>query len=376
MPLRDERFSFPKLMKKQLKWQSNRQSNRCLSSLHLFTGLALLLGGNLSAGEQVVFSNSKSKILVPREKFRDEDSSSEGFDKKHNSVEPVMAPWQNPIHSRSSIKQKRELLKALSREQNWMFQDHEELLNSSSRRSDLKLDDAELSELSELSDTRRSFRQSARTALDRDSLNVKSEDRLRIRKRSSRISNRDEMDRKGDFDEEMDHKPKDIFASPRYFDAEFRSIFDPPENANRIGESSKDRALEAASSQSLGGLAGAFPLETQMSFAETQQKRSADFERLLNPSPVNSALEINPNPDLGIIQRGSTGLSPIANAPIASQRSPVLDAFRPNFSESIRPSIRADVFGSASASALDPANLTRKSIQNRPAIFEVPKRSF
>ncbi|MDA7511510.1 hypothetical protein N8612_07545 [Verrucomicrobia bacterium] len=139
----------------------------------------------IHAGESVIFRNSNSKIRIPTEKIQNETitPNSEGFDKGHSSVEGVMAPWQNPMKSRSSLGQKERLLKALDRQKNWMMQDPEELLSSKELSSEADLDDLEFSR------TRSRGRFGGRTAFERYYTKRETTNRFGSKRNPNRNSN-------------------------------------------------------------------------------------------------------------------------------------------------------------------------------------------
>lgn len=345
----------------------------------------------LQAGEPVIFRNSNSKIRIPVEELRNETitPNSEGFDKKHSSVEGVMAPWQNPMNSRSSLQQKRRLLKALDQQKNWMLQDPDELLNSKQLSSEADLDDLEYSGTKS-----RGRWGGGKSAFERYYTKRETTNRFGSRRNSSRNSKySDSSDRGNDREDKEDERPKDSFATPEYFEARFDSVFDDPkksagtksENQNP-GENEAENAAEA---QRIEVFTSSFP-NLGVS-AQQQQPTGQGFEGLLNTTSMNmgtaSQLSFSSELEQGSVARtinfGSAAA--IGNVEVPGAQSPIMDSFRPTISEGLgAQSALGDTFsgssfnsgGGASTLGLFDSNPAAQSIRNRPAVFELPKRSF
>lgn len=357
---------------------------RPLVELVTLIGVLLCAFGDtkIHAGESVIFRNSDSKIRIPTKELRNETitPNSEGFDKKHNSVEGVMAPWQNPMKSRSASAQAR-LMKALDRQKNWMLQDPEELLSSKELSSDADLDDLEFSS------TRGRF--GGRTAFER--YYTKRETTKRFG--SQRNSNYSDASDGGNGMDDMDNeRPQDSFASPKYFEARFDSIFDDPNRAAGIkgtdGKGGENETGNPAQEEPIAVFTSAFP---DLGVRPRQQQASSqNVEGFLGAA----AMDMTPASQMGFstgFEQASVaasinfGASSGANIGISGASSPVLDGFRSTISESLgAQSGLSDAFsgsafdssGGASTLGLFDSNPAAQSIRNRPAVFELPERSF
>jgi hypothetical protein len=363
---------------------------RPLVELVTLIGVLLCAFGDtkIHAGESVIFRNSDSKIRIPTKELRNETitPNSEGFDKKHNSVEGVMAPWQNPMKSRSASAQAR-LMKALDRQKNWMLQDPEELLSSKELSSDADLDDLEFSS------TRGRGRFGGRTAFERYYTKRETTKRFGSGRNSNRNSNySDASDGGNGMDEMDDERPQDSFASPKYFEARFDSIFDDPNKAAGIkvtgGEGGADETGSLAQEKSIAVFTSAFP---DLGVRPRQQQASSQNVEGFQGA---AAMDMTPASQMGFstgFEQASVaasinfGASSGANIGISGASSPVLDGFRSTISESLgAQSGLSDAFsgsafdssGGASTLGLFDSNPAAQSIRNRPAVFELPERSF
>lgn len=352
--------------------------------------LACSLGEiKLHAGESVIFRNSNSKIRIPTENLRNETitPNSEGFDKKHSSVDGVMAPWQNPMNSRSGLSQKARLLKALDRQRNWMLQDPEELLSSSELSSEADLDDLEFS------GTRSRGRFGGKTAFERYYTKRESTNRFGSRGNSRRNSNYSgASEGENDGDNTDDERPQDSFASPKNFEARFDSMFDDPNKAaginGTVANSAGNQAGNSAEEKPIEVFKSAFPdlgVRTRQ-----QQATGQDFEGLLS----TTSMDMTPASQMGFstgFEQASVAASinfgepSVANIGNPGAASPVMDGFRSTISESLgAPAGLSEAFsgsafdssGGASPLGLFESNPAAQSIRNRPAVFELPKRSF
>ena len=295
-----------------------------------------------------------------------------------------MAPWQNPMKSRSSLGQKERLLKALDRQKNWMMQDPEELLSSKELSSEADLDDLEFSR------TRSRGRFGGRTAFERYYTKRETTNRFGSKRNPNRNSNyADGSDGENDEDNE---RPQDSFATPKYFEARFDSVFDDPNGGaaikvtganaggNETGNSAQEKPIDVFKSAfpDLGGR------------PQQQQARSQDVEGFLGAT----AMEMTPASQMGLslgFEQPSVAASinfggaSVANIGNTGSASPVLDGFRSTISESLgAQSGLSDAFsgsafdssGGASTLGLFDSNPAAQSIRNRPAVFELPERSF
>ena len=361
-----------------------------------FAAALALVGGlhvasqSLSAGERVIFSNSNSKINVPREALSNTTTTpnSEGFDRGHSSVEGVMAPWQNPMNSSSNVRQRQRILKALDKQKNWMLQDPDELLDSTKLSTDVDLDDIEFR------DSNSRYRVGERSAFERyyGKREVKSRfasnrsfrQNSRFRGQNSRFAGNE-----NDFDEtEMgDDKEdvKDTFATPKHFESRFDSVF------VESTEASEQRVTGTQSITHRGSLPGnqaqlvgfTDPLVDLGIRAPQTSAPQSDFETLLNTTVMDMTS--------GGLAGKSTGLDAGAGAlggfgaGNQAVRSAMMESFQPGLGSSI--SETAGFGNGFSGSALGGSQSSAGSglfdnvrptsaIQSRPAIFDVPERSF
>ena len=178
------------------------------------------------AGERVLFSNSNSKIRLPKEELKNVPVNPDAsvFDKSHSSVDGVMATWQNPMNSQSRLNSKRRLLKALDKQKNWMLQDPEDLLSSGDLSSDIDLNEFEFS-----SNRSRGFQSTEKTAFA--SYYDKRERRSRTGSQRNRKSDTNYSDGKnldGEMEDDQEKRPQDSFATPKYYQGRLTNIFDEP----------------------------------------------------------------------------------------------------------------------------------------------------
>ena len=362
------------------------------ATLALLVGFALGLI-NLGAGERVIFSNSNSKISVPKEGLKNTsiNPTAQGFKKEHSSVDAVFAPWQNPMNSASSLKRRQQLLKALDRQKNWMLQDPEELLESTDLSAEADLDEFDAPSW------RGRYQRSGRSTFER--YYTKREEVTRV--------GRDRYDRTGSgfsdgerepgdgFEETEDEdRQDDPFAKPKDFETQFESIFDQQpefETATSVSSESIQEQVDFSRVEgqvdgvpSTFGDASPFPVASQ---GQATPQVRAEFESLLNtafsttqtetaPGGVSNFAASSPGVEFGFNAAGATGVN------AGGLQSPVLNSFRSTLSEGLGTgSVLGEVSGAAGAaggggSALFNANPVTQSTMNRPAIFELPKRSF
>jgi hypothetical protein len=287
------------------------------------------------------------------------------------------------MKSRSSLGQKERLLKALDRQKNWMMQDPEELLSSKELSSEADLDDLEFSR------TRSRGRLGGRTAFERYYTKRESTRRFGSKGNPNRKSNYADA---SDGENEMDNeRPRDSFATPKYFEARFESVFDDPSGAaikvtganaggNETGNSAQEKSIDVFKS--------AFP--DLGNRPRQQQARSQDVEGFLGATAMDMAPASQMGFSLGFEQASvaasiNFGGASVANIGNSGAASPVLDGFRSTISESLgAQSGLSDAFsgsafdssGGASTLGLFDSNPAAQSIRNRPAVFELPERSF
>ncbi len=342
------------------------------------------------AGERVIFSNSNSKIRIPKEELKNNTitPNSEGFNRDHSSVEGVFAPWQNPMNGKSSVKQKERLLKALDRQKNWMLQDPDDILGSKDlSSSEVDFEDTEFS-------TRESrFGSRSKNSFSRFYNRRGNENRYGKRddQRRRDYSNRTEGGE--DMEKDADERPKDSFATDKYFSAKVNNIFDAPEQP---GEGPEGRAQSAAPDERMelptaeASLSGFVDPFTELGIRPQQAQNQApasEFEKLLNTtvmdmtagSQTGVAAGVSPAGVAGRIDFSTTGPANPAVQPA------ILDGFRQTISGGLgAPSALDGAFtgsafesavGGGRSSVFDNAR-TGPSVTDRPAIFELPTRSF
>ena len=360
---------------------------RTLASIASVAVISTILPGTAThAGERAIFSNSSSspsKINVPREEFRPENinPNAEGFDKEKSSVEGVMAPWQNPMNSRSSLKQRKMLLRALDRQKNWALQDPNEILESTDLTSEANLDDVELSDSSgfatrELSSFERYYaRRETRQQYDfGDGSYDGSDDDL-------------STEQTDQFSDLKKDGPKDTFDTKDYYSSKFSSVFDQPNLTGAASRTNPDSTSDFVTGEQLTGNIEGFTdaftdLGIQASTPSLEQTRSQEFDQILNTSIADLMANPAGNAGSGATGTGIAGMTSFG----AGNRSPVADGFRQTMSEGLNQSSVLDSFstpamgGSQSTATsggfFNDRRAATESIQNRPAVFQLPKRSF
>ena len=342
-------------------------------------GFSLLVTmGTSRAGERVLFSNSNSKIRLPKEELKNVTVNPDAsvFDKSHSSVDGVMATWQNPMNS--SANSKRRLLKALDKQKNWLLQDPDDLLNSGDLSSDIDLDDIELS-----SSRSRGFRSSEKSTFAKyyDKRERKSRyGSQRNRKNDANYSGDTNQDI--EMDEGKEKRPQDSFATPKYYQGRLTNIFDEPAKVsgerNTQSVATEDMLNSQMASGQLDGISDPF-VELGIR-SQPQQATRTEFDKLLNTTVMDMTSAGQSLPDTSGFDTGGA-------AGFGSNRmqSSVADSFGQSIGSRLAsPSalggaVSSSAFGTSSTSSgsgFFDNSTVRQSIKNRPAVFELPTRSF
>ncbi len=331
------------------------------------------------AGERVLFSNSNSKIRLPKEELKNVPVNPDAsvFDKSHSSVDGVMATWQNPMNSQSRLNSKRRLLKALDKQKNWMLQDPEDLLSSGDLSSDIDLNEFEFS-----SNRSRGFQSTEKTAFA--SYYDKRERRSRTGSQRNRKSDTNYSDGKnldGEMEDDQEKRAQDSFATPKYYQGRLTNIFDEPAKVTgnqNVSTTTENLVNAQMASSQLEGLSDPF-VELGIR-AQAQQAPSTDFEKLLNTTVMDMT-------SAGQSATALSGFDSAATTGFGASRiqSSISDGFGQSIGSSIAsPSALGDAFSgsafesatSSRSSGLFNNSTVRQSIKNRPAVFELPTRSF
>lgn len=366
-------------------------SSRALKGLLILFALIVGVQFAAQAGERVIFSNSNSKIRIPKEELQNNTvtPNSEGFNRDHSSVEGVFAPWQNPMNSRSSLKQKQKLLKALDRQKNWMLQDPEDLMGS----NDLSSSEVDFED-SELSSRGNRYGTGSKNSFSRYYDRRGDENRNGKRNNQRRRDFMNRTERGGEVEDEEDERPRDSFVTAKYFSAKVNNIFDAPEQP---GESTKAQTQAATgdlvelprAEASLSGIVDPFTeLGIRSQQGQTQnQTQTSEFEKLLNTTVMDLTTGTQTGAAAGVETAGITGRMDFSTAGQANpaMQPAILDGFRQTISGGLgTPSALEGAFtgsafdsaaGGVRSSVFDNSS-SRPSVTDRPAIFDLPTRSF
>lgn len=291
-----------------------------------------------------------------------------------------MAPWQNPMNAKSSVRQRQRILKALDKQKNWMLQDPDELLGSTKLSSDTDFDDIEFR------DSNSRYRVGQRSAFERyyGKREVKSRfSNNRNFQQNSRFrtgeNEFDEMDTGGEKEE-----VKDTFATTKHFETRFDSVFVESSDTSETGASntesfSTDVSIPGNQAQLVGFTDPLVDLGIRA--AQPSAPRS-EFENLLNTTVMDMTS--------GNLGSATTGFDPGGSAIEGfgagnpAVRSAMMESLQPGLGSSFSETAG---FGSAfSGSAIGGSSSVgsglfdnarpASAIQSRPAIFSVPERSF
>ncbi len=361
----------------------NTPLRRCLAG---FLTLGALSALSLHAGERVIFSNSSTRIEVPKEELdpRTVTPNSQGFDKDSSSVDSIVAPWQNPLSRSSNARTKKMLLKALDRQKNWMLQDPEELLDSSRASDDTDLDDIEFG--TRRSRTGRGDKSSFGRYYDKQGNN----DRYNFQKARWQRQNRQNSGREDLEDGKDANRPKDAFATRDHFEAHFESVFDSAEQLlSGPATGSQNQAQQVANQTAIAdmqleGLADAtFQSLGSGSVTATpnsMEARAMEFDRMLNTTVADMTAPSAPSGLDGGALGGAAGVGPAINATI---QPGLMDGMRSTLSSGLGAGAAMGTTGGAfgggavtSGGIFGSNPSPAQSIRNRPAVFDLPKRSF
>ncbi|MCS1409099.1 MAG: hypothetical protein M2R45_02278 [Verrucomicrobia subdivision 3 bacterium] len=363
-----------------------------LRSANLFILLALALGpaaARIQAGERVIFSNPNSKIRIPQEELdaRIIAPDFERFDKKSSSVEGVMAPWQNPLNPSPNLRQRENFLKALDRQKNWMLQDPDELLNSKNFSSEIDFDEIDFTS------SRQRYGRAERSTFEK--YYAKRETQTRPRTRESRSQQGYDFAQDNAADEKSTNDKKDrnrdAFATPEHFEVRFDSVFDQP-LTNVTSPKAKTGAAEDLIEQTtiesrVEGFTDDF---TDLGIrTQTPEATSQEFEKLLN-TMVDLTDGAHPSVSAGIGLPSiagslSNGSRPNINPVNTGIQSGMMEGLRATIgsgmrtSSAIKSTISSSVFGNSGidrSSGVSDGDPATPSVFNRPAVFQLPERSF
>ncbi len=340
----------------------------------------------LQAGERVIFSNSNnSKIRIPKKELQDDTvtPNTEGFNRDHSSVDGVFAHWQNPMNSRSGVKQKERLLKALDRQKNWMLQDPEDLLSS----NDFSSSEGDFDDV-DFSSRESRYGTGSKNSFSRYYNRRENKNRFGTRRNQRRGSDYgDRSEDREDLEDEKSERPSDSFVTANYFSAKVDNIFDAPEEANEVADVQEkvvEEMIELPSAQaSLSGIVDPF---TELGIRPEQQQAQAtasEFEKLLN----TTVMDMTAGSQTGMEAGGIAAQMDIGGAgqgnPAA--QAAILDGFRQTISSGLgTPSaLEGALTGSAFESAVGAGRSSifdgapaQPTVMDRPAIFSLPTRSF
>ncbi|MDC0268059.1 hypothetical protein OAK97_02000 [bacterium] len=211
-------------------------------TLTILTCLASTSLHNARAGERVIFEQeSKSSLpTIDLDATKLENLGRFG-NKKSSSVDAVIAPWQNPLNgAQMSAKQRRALLEALDKKNNWAFQSSEDRAGSSD------LDGLEVESDSFLTTDLDS--KSSRQLAEHIFYGNKKKHPSKLQRTRKEMQFRDDTENV-DSDNAKELTGEDLLArgnavTPKYYQEQFENLFKPEETLR------SDRGPEALTSMS------------------------------------------------------------------------------------------------------------------------------
>lgn len=254
-----------------------------ITSVGLLSAVVL----SVSAGEPIIFDQS-ARSKAPKFEFGPEKKLDDGTqfpDRKGSSVEAVVAPWQNPMNSgKLDAKQRKALMEALDKKQNWAFQSGEEYLGT----ADLdNLDTDEDSFLSSDNESKSASLKLAERVFYRDKNKKESLKRRERTQRENRFKDDDDnlsTDNKKNMTGEELLAQSGGVATPSFYQQQFDSLFQSGQEFNK--DSSKksfgamsQRDVTAASMLGMGNL-----VPDQYKQSNPSTGRSQSFQNLMDSS--------------------------------------------------------------------------------------------
>jgi hypothetical protein len=258
-----------------------------MKCLNYIASLGLLgaVAFSVTAGEPIIFDHS-ARTQTPKFEFGAEkklDDRTQFPDRKGSSVEAVVAPWQNPMNSgKLDAKQRKALMEALDKKQNWAFQSGEDYLGTAD------LDGVDTDEDSFLS-----------SDLESKSASLKLAERVFYGNKNKKesLNKRERTKRKNRFKDDKDNLSTDNkknmtgeellaqsggVATPSFYQQQFDSLFQSGQGLNN--NTSKDslgtmsqREVTAASMLGMGNL-----VPEQYKQGNPSSGRSQSFQNLMD----------------------------------------------------------------------------------------------
>ncbi|GEM_PF-621653 len=372
-----------------------------IASLGLLSAVVL----SVSAGEPIIFDHS-AKTTTPKFEFGPEKKLEDGTqfpDRKGSSVEAVVAPWQNPMNSgKLDAKQRKALMEALDKKQNWAFQSGEEFLGTAELDNIDGLDAEEESFLTSGNEAKSASLKLAERVFYRDKNKKESLNKRERTKREKRFKDDKENlsteNKKNMTGEELLAQSGGV-ATPSFYQQQFDSLFQSGQGMKK--DASKEalgtisqRDVTAASMLGMGDL-----VPDQYKQNNPSTGRSQSFQNLMDSNFTGLSTKNSENTLGSLSQSGLGGAETSGLLGNLSGASGNLVPGR-ELSGGLSPSAMSSGLNSLSTSRslgstpLDLGNsgfapsglggagfspITRPSAApsvQRPIFFEIPRRSF
>jgi hypothetical protein len=283
-----------------------------MKRLNYIASLGLLgaVAFSVTAGEPIIFDHS-ARTQTPKFEFGAEkklDDRTQFPDRKGSSVEAVVAPWQNPMNSgKLDAKQRKALMEALDKKQNWAFQSGEDYLGTAD------LDGVDTDEDSFLS-----------SDLESKSASLKLAERVFYGNKNKKesLNKRERTKRKNRFKDDKDNLSTDNkknmtgeellaqnggVATPSFYQQQFDNLFQSGQGLNK--NASKDsldtmsqREVTAASMLGMGNL-----VPDQYKQSNPSAGRSQSFQNLMDSNFTGLSAGNSGNTLGGLSQNGLGG---------------------------------------------------------------------
>lgn len=372
-----------------------------IASLGLLSAFVL----SANAGEPIIFDHT-AKSNVPKfqlERDKKLDDGTKFPDRKGSSVEAVVAPWQNPMNSgKLDAKQRKKLLEALDKKQNWAFQSGEEYLGTADLNSLDELDVDEDSFLSSDMDSKSSSLKLAERVYYGNKNKKESRNKLERTKRQKRYKeekeNLEAENKKNMTGEELLAQSGGV-ATPSFYQQQFDKQFQSSQMMR------KDQSKEAlgtmsqhdVTAASMLGMGNLVPDHYKQSNPSTG--RSQSFQNLINSdftgvtgNASESSFATSSASGLGGTESGGllNNLSGATRSPTSSSelRTPFTTSNLNSSLQSLGSSrtlggtpldLGSGGFAPPSLGGGTFSPITRPSAApsvQRPIFFEIPRRSF
>lgn len=281
-----------------------------IASLGLLSAVVL----SVSAGEPIIFDHS-AKSTTPKFEFEPQkklEDSTQLPDRKGSSVEAVVAPWQNPMNSgKLDAKQRKALMDALDKKQNWAFQSGEEYLGTDDLNNIDSLEAEEEAFLTSGNDSKSSSLKLAERVFYGDKNKKESLNKRERTKQEKRFKDDKEnlaTDNKKNMTGEEWLAQSGGVATPSFYQQQFDSLFQSGQGMKK--DSSKEslgtmsqRDVTAASMLGMGNL-----VPDQYKQNNPSAGRSQSFQNLMNSNFTGLSTKSSENTLGSFSQNGLGGM--------------------------------------------------------------------